>query len=137
MGMEESRISSEQLICICGTLVNRLGSVESAKLCLDGWFGGIGKAYNFFVNKIGKWPWNPIIWKSCILLKHRIVLWLFAHGKLLTRDRQSYIADKHCVLCLNNVESAAHLFFDCPVSKLIWNNIRDWLGMEKLMGGRA
>lgn len=82
---------------------------------------------------MGKWSWKPLIWKSCLLPKHRFILWLFAHGKLLTRDRQCYIDDKVCVLCSNENESLGHLFFKCPVSMLIWNEICAWLGMEKLM----
>lgn len=31
-------------------------------------------------------------------------------------------------------ESVNHLVFNCSVSKNIWNGIRKWLGMRKLMG---
>lgn len=128
----------KQFIAICSSLVIRLGSKERARLCLSVWFGshgGIGKAHDFFVCKTGKWPWKPIIWKTIIPPKHRFCLWLLAQGKLLTKDRQSYILDKVCVLCSNADESSSHLFFKCTVSCQIWNNIRDWLGMHKLMGG--
>lgn len=57
----------------------------------------------------------------------------FCSRKLLTRDRKCYIDDKVCVLCNTDVESAEHLFFEYPVSKIIWNVVRKWLGMEKLM----
>lgn len=78
----------KQFIGICSFLVCRLGSMENSRQCLNDWFGGqdgIGKAYDFFVNKKGKWPWKPIIWKTCILPKHRFALWLLAHGKLLIK----------------------------------------------------
>lgn len=74
---------------MCSTLVNQLGSMERDTLCLRGWFGGQGsdgKAYDFFVCKADKWPCKPIIWKSCVIPKHRFCLWLLAHGKLLTKD---------------------------------------------------
>lgn len=105
---------------------------------MNGWFNkqdGIGKAYDFFINKNGRWPWKPIIWKSCILPKHRFCLWLLAHGKLLTKDRHIYILDKLCVFCSCVDESAKHLFFECTVSCQIWSNICEWLGMRKLMAG--
>lgn len=126
----------KQLIGICTCMVNRVGTVQLAKEKLSGWFGGsngMTKAYDFFVNKVGKWPWKPLIWKSCILPKHRFILWLYAHGKLLTKDRQCYVEAKSCVLCGKEEESLSHLFFKCSVSMLIWNAIREWLGMHKLM----
>lgn len=101
------------------------------------WSGWYGKAYDFFVCKADKWPWKPIILKSCVIPKHRFCLWLLAHGKLLTKDRQSYIIDKICVLCSCVDESASHLFFKCTVSSQIWNKFREWLGIHKLMGGAS
>lgn len=82
-------------------LILRQGSVESASRLLESWFEldeGISRAYYFFINKVGTWPWNPLVWKRCLLPKHRIALWLFAHGKFLTRGRQCYILDKNCVM---------------------------------------
>lgn len=91
--------------------------------------------YDFFVHKIGGlWPWKPFVWKQCIQARHQVVLWLFAHEKFLTPDRQCYISNKKCLLCKRADESTLHLFFYYDVTKVIWQKIRDWLGMHKLMG---
>ncbi|XP_073041834.1 uncharacterized protein [Primulina eburnea] len=110
------------------------GSVSDAVIKLEEWFGGIkglSKVYDFFVGRWNNWP--PLIAKSCKMSKHRFNLWLVAHRKLLTRDRLGYLDDRSCVLCNFAVESVNHLFFDCPISQAIWNSIRSWLGMRKLM----
>lgn len=114
----------------------RQGCIGNGTRYLEGWFGrdgGLTYAYDFYVHKVGKWPWKLLLWKSYILPKHWFVLCLFAHGKLLTRDRQYYISDKTCVLCKRDEESSHHLFFSCSISNRIWQGIRDWLGMKKNM----
>lgn len=127
----------KQLLRIRDEIVLRTGSNSNAMDCLDQWFErdkGMSRAYDFFVHKVGKWPWKPVIWKSCIHLKHQFALWLFAHGKLQTRDRLTFIEDKVCVLCKEETESVDHIFFRCKISKSIWQGVRDWLQMKKCMG---
>ncbi|XP_075494897.1 uncharacterized protein LOC142532499 [Primulina tabacum] len=53
--------------------------------------------------------------------------------KLLTRNRLKYLDDKSCVLCNGAEESVHHLYFICPIARSIWNGIRDWLGLRKIM----
>lgn len=111
--------------------------MEAAILCLESWFvgnGGLSRAYDFFIQKVGRWPWKTLLSKACIIPKHRFALWLFAHGKFLTRDRLVFLEDKLCHLCNGEDEYVLHLFFRCPVSKRIWDGIRQWLGMRKIMG---
>ncbi|XP_073275451.1 uncharacterized protein [Primulina huaijiensis] len=126
----------KQIIAIRDEILHAHGSVQAAVTALAHWFGsmkGLSKAYNFFVGSWNGWPWKPLISKSCILPKHKFVLWLVAHRKLLTRDRLPYLSDKSCALCRLKDESVNHLFFECPTSKTIWSNVRSWLGMRKIM----
>lgn len=92
----------------------------------------VSRAYNFFLDKVGHWPWKPLLGKTSILPKHRFALMLFAHGKFPTRDRLGAIPDKSCVLCKVANESFRHLFFNCTFSKDVWSRIRQWLGMRRL-----
>lgn len=62
---------------------------------------------------------------------------MFAHKKLLTRDRQVYIENKQCVLCGLEDETFDHLFFGCVKTKEKWDMIRHWLGLGKLMGSAS
>ncbi|XP_075479277.1 uncharacterized protein LOC142520163 [Primulina tabacum] len=127
----------KQLIKIRDEMISLHGSVQASVSVLDSWFGGnsgLSNAYDFFVCRWNRWPWKPLLAKNCILPKHRFTLWLVAQRKLLTRDRLGYLDDRTCVLCHDEYESVNHLFFQCPISRAIWDAIRSWLRMLKLMG---
>lgn len=116
----------KHIILIRDAMVTRLGSLGEASVCIERCFSGNGSlslAYDLFVQKVEKWPWKHIIWKQCILPKHRFALWLLAHGKFMTRDRQSYVKEKMCVLYNVGNESVSHLFFQCPFSHGLWSTI--------------
>ncbi|XP_075499775.1 uncharacterized protein LOC142538314 [Primulina tabacum] len=127
----------KQILDIREEFIRRLGYEEAASLCLQKWFGnkeGIAHAYQFFVGTTGNWPWKPLLSRTFILPKHRFILWLLAHRKLMTRDRLRFINDRRCVLCELKDEAVDHLFFDCSVTNTIWKSVRHWLDMKKIMG---
>ncbi|XP_073024297.1 uncharacterized protein [Primulina eburnea] len=112
----------KKILDIRDELITRTGSADAAISCLMSWFGkkdGLDHAYQFFVGKETKWPWKPILSKSFLMPKHRFILWLFAHRKLMTRDRLGYISDRKCVLYEIHDELVAHLFFECGAAKVI------------------
>ena len=41
--------------------------------------------------------------------------------------------EEYCVLCEGNRETAAHLFFGCAFSNLIWTRIKEWLNISRAM----
>ena len=62
------------------------------------------------------------IWKSRIPHKIKIFLWLVEQNAILTKDnmiRRKWAGDPKCYFCLQN-ESVDHLFFQCPVAKVVW-----------------
>lgn len=72
MGMQERRITIDQALTTrhLNEMVTRLGSENLARNILTSWFvshDGIAKAYDFFVQKIGRWTWKPLIWKQRLL----------------------------------------------------------------------
>lgn len=71
---------------------------------------------------------KPIIWRPHLLPKHRFALWLFAHRKFLTKDRQPYILDRSCGLCGMVEENAHHLFFQCTYSTQLW--LKLWTSLD-------
>ncbi|XP_075473833.1 uncharacterized protein LOC142504874 [Primulina tabacum] len=126
----------KNILLIRDDIVRTSGSIEAATARLHNWFGisgGLSKAYAYFVNAKGVWPWKSLLAKICILPKHLFVLWLLVHSKLLTRDRLGFVLDRRCVLCNHANESVAHLFFQCRVSKQIWDRVRSWLSMNKMI----
>ncbi|XP_073310966.1 uncharacterized protein [Primulina huaijiensis] len=127
----------KNLIIIRDNLISAHGSAQASIQMLDSWFGvskGLNRACDFFVAQQHRWPWKPLISKSCILPKHKFILWLLAHRKLLTRDILEYLEDKSCALCNVPDETINHLFFACPITRVIWSSIRSWLHMRKIMG---
>ncbi|KAK4389695.1 hypothetical protein Sango_2306500 [Sesamum angolense] len=66
------------------------------------------------------------VWRSGPTLR----LW----ERLATRDRLAFLQEESsCLLCINNNESAEHLFFECPFSDYVWSHIRQWLGITHRM----
>lgn len=66
------------------------------------------------------------VWKFKIPLKIKIFIWLILKGRTLTKDnlfkRGWRKGDTNCQFC-DQQETIQHLFFDCPMARLIWNII--------------
>jgi hypothetical protein len=61
-----------------------------------------------------------------------IFLWLLANNKLLTRDnllKRKKLDDVSCLFC-SELESMCHLFFECCVSKIMWQNFSEMCGKK-------
>ncbi|WVZ60403.1 hypothetical protein U9M48_010430 [Paspalum notatum var. saurae] len=70
------------------------------------------------------------IWKGKIPPKIKIFLILLEKGVILTRDnmvRRKWKGDPICSFC-DELETINHLFFDCPVTKVVWALIANCLG---------
>ncbi|XP_062114704.1 uncharacterized protein LOC133825827 [Humulus lupulus] len=72
------------------------------------------------------------VWCSLSQPKHRFILWLAAHQKLLTRDHLIHchipVSSHCCPICEAALESHDHLFFDCWFSRKLHHSISSWLG---------
>lgn len=70
-----------------------------------------------------KWPF-PEVWTSRIPQTVKVFLYLLLQGRILTRDvlqKRRINCPNECVLCAHcPLETALHLFFDCPYSKCVW-----------------
>jgi len=53
------------------------------------------------------------IWKAHIPYKIKIFLWLMEQGALLTKEN---LTKRNC----DELESLNHLFFTCPIAKVVW-----------------
>lgn len=91
---------------------------------------GATKAYEFFRPRGTTQPWVKVVWKPCLLPKHRLTFWLLVHGRLRTNDQIPYESCKTCALCQHADESSDHFFFHCLVSIELWNKVWRWLGIR-------
>lgn len=88
-----------------------------------------------------KWEFKAI-WKYSIPPTVKVFRYLLLKERLLTREVMIYrnfnCTDTVCSLCDTGVlESAIHLFFECPFAKAIWNSLSCFLGDEFLGRGRT
>jgi hypothetical protein len=73
--------------------------------------------------------YTPVMWKSVVLSRIHIFLWLLANNKTLTRTnlaKRQKLDDMSCLFC-NEQEDVRHLFFDCCVAKWVWNELSELL----------
>jgi hypothetical protein len=67
-------------------------------------------------------PTDCWAWKAKIPLKIKIFLWYLKNGVVLTKDnlvKKHWKGSTKCYFC-DVSESIQHLFFDCPLAKLVW-----------------
>jgi hypothetical protein len=65
------------------------------------------------------------IWKIKVPLKIKIFMWFLHHKVILTKDnlaKRKWQGCKKCAFC-DKDESIQHLFFECPLAKIIWRII--------------
>lgn len=115
---------------------------SSAEDLLKKWYENSGHkgrdSYDFFRQSGQIKPWAKLIWEPLLTPKHGFILWLGLKGRLSTKDRLwLQEVDLSCSLCGNGLESIQHLFFQCQVSACVWNNIRDWMGLNRSMSTLA
>jgi hypothetical protein len=79
-----------------------------------------------------KQVYTPVMWKISVPPRLHIFLWLLANNKLLTRDnllKRKNLDDVSCLFC-SEPESVCHLFFECCVSKIMWQNFSEMCGKK-------
>lgn len=91
-------------------------------------------AYEYFRPKGVKVLWAKSVWNSFVTPKHAFIGWLAIKNKLLTKDRLVFLQiDRRCSFYTHFSKSTAHLFFDCSFSRAVWDVIRVWVGIKRLM----
>jgi hypothetical protein len=77
--------------------------------------------YNDMILRSGT-PSDCWAWKAKIPLKIKIFLWYLKNGVVLTKDNLVKRQWKGCTKCCfcDVSESCQHLFFYCPMAKLVW-----------------
>jgi hypothetical protein len=72
------------------------------------------------------------IWKAKIPAKIKTFMWLVEQGAILTKDnmlRRNWHGDPSCYFC-SLPETMDHLFFECPVAKVVWGIIAMCLAQD-------
>lgn len=68
--------------------------------------------------------------------KHQFLIWQLANNRVWMsrvrmKDKLSYEACKTCSFCQWMDETEDHLFFDCTITKPLWDKARSWLHISR------
>ncbi|XP_009590345.1 uncharacterized protein [Nicotiana tomentosiformis] len=81
-----------------------------------------------------KVAWRKLMCNNQGLPKWIFILRLAALGRLYTKDRLfkwGVTQDQFCLLCGQDHESLAHLFFTCETTAQLWKKLLNWIGVTR------
>ncbi|XP_071695055.1 uncharacterized protein [Rutidosis leptorrhynchoides] len=73
--------------------------------------------------------WFKVVWFPQCIPKHAFILWLVMGERLKTQDKlKPWDLRNHpvlkCMLCDDNMDSHAHIFFECKFSLMVWQRVK-------------
>jgi hypothetical protein len=71
-----------------------------------------------------------LVWDAWAPAKCKLFAWLLLQNKLWCSDRLMRRAWPNCYfcpLCIRHLETAQHLFLDCPFARLLWASVASWM----------
>ncbi|GJN26317.1 hypothetical protein PR202_gb14240 [Eleusine coracana subsp. coracana] len=72
------------------------------------------------------------IWKVWAPPRCNFFMWLLAQNKVWTADRlqqRQWPNEYFCQYCFRNLETAGHLFKECPITRSIWTAVASWTSL--------
>ncbi|KAK1424620.1 hypothetical protein QVD17_19953 [Tagetes erecta] len=80
--------------------------------------------------------WYNVVWFTHCIPRHAFHAWLVCQNKLNTQDRMKKwnMNMSCCPLCMRNIDSHEHLFFECAFANQVWKAIRVFTDMVQVDG---
>nr|GEZ77206.1 hypothetical protein [Tanacetum cinerariifolium] len=78
-------------------------------------------------------PWAKLVWFNQCIPRYAFMVWLAIHGRLMTQYLMGIWeknGDMRCVFCKNVPDSHDHLFFECELSKKVWDCLKCMVRMD-------
>nr|GEX03166.1 hypothetical protein [Tanacetum cinerariifolium] len=122
------------LFALCS---RKLGDGKECKFWEDSWCGSgfsVASARNHIDALTLDVSSSVTRWNKAIPIKINVFLWRLLLNKLATRinlDRRGIDLDSTlCPLCMEDVETANHLFFSCDIASALWNKFASWWQLD-------
>ncbi|XP_074266602.1 uncharacterized protein LOC141589881 [Silene latifolia] len=118
--------SFRSLLIIRDEILAKTGSITTVISLISSWFHkgkfSIGRAYSWFRNSLPKLHWTTTLHHQFIIPSHSVITSLALQHKLAILDNLAgkglHIINR-CILCKQDNETHAHLFFNCAFSRQI------------------
>lgn len=68
--------------------------------------------------------------------KIKMFLWMLHLDRLWCNDRlqrRGWDNSYFCQLCVKNLETSVHLFWECPIAQQVWREAASWTGCQALL----
>ncbi|XP_074278153.1 uncharacterized protein LOC141601750 [Silene latifolia] len=118
--------------------ISLVGSVDIAKNLLSGWsLSGsllLHRVYSVFKGRHSNLQWAKPLMDQVVRPKHAIMTRLAVQNVLPTVDnliRRGMVIVNRCSLCMADLESIRHLYFACPYSSSVYQQILLWMGVTR------
>ncbi|GJX73150.1 reverse transcriptase domain, reverse transcriptase zinc-binding domain protein [Tanacetum coccineum] len=100
----------------------------------------IGASWEAFRPRGVEVSWYRVVWFSHCIPRHAFHLWLVMRNSLKTQDKLRQwdvgvgtdLNLLQCAFCSRQLDSHAHLFFECPYSSKVWQLVRPLACMENV-----
>ncbi|PNX76751.1 receptor-like kinase [Trifolium pratense] len=81
---------------------------------------------------------SAVVWNGLVPLKVAVFVWRLIQNRVPTKDNlfKRGVLNESQIGCANGceaVESASHLFFECPTSVTVWQQILAWLKLSSAL----
>jgi hypothetical protein len=76
------------------------------------------------------------VWDTKAPPKCKFFTWLFIHNRIWTAARLQVCGwpnEYFCQLCIRNLETAHHLFCECPFARQVWSRVSQWVQVPSLL----
>ncbi|KAK1414733.1 hypothetical protein QVD17_30484 [Tagetes erecta] len=80
--------------------------------------------------------WYNIVWFTNCIPRHAFHVWLVCRKKLNTQDKMRTwdMNMRCCPLCVKDMDSHAHLFFECEYAIQVWKTVRTFTNLGHIEG---
>ena len=86
--------------------------------------------------EIEKYTWEQFFTICCKTVQENELIWFqyrLIHRILGTQRllyKMGIVQSELCLMCQSDTETLKHLFYDCSISRQIWNDVRLWIASK-------